>query len=209
MITPEDSGQQLAGVSPNLPRLVEPYMPPISQRQVRSDPAAGVRVDIPTLLLPRRSPRPTRRPPQKDTLARGRGCDAEGEFAGEPDCRARAPIPSPPRPAPHSRRQTHGMRPQRATTSRAAERLSREERRQQEIDARAMAEESKRLAKQAEIDRRNQKAEDERLARVNRAQAIRDAEVAKRDAAVAKEQAAKQAEIDKRHQRKSLMPRTD
>jgi pilus assembly protein CpaC len=185
MITPEILANNSPGVTPNVPKLVEPYLPPINQKR-----------DIPT-------PPPAFRTADAQQPASPAAAAAATLKANSPATRSvvRSPDPDPATQvtttAPQNTTAASSARPVTARERQTAERLSRQQRQQQEVAARAMAEERKSLAKQAEIDRRKQRFEAERLARANQAAAERNAEAAKRAA----DEAKKQAEIDKKHQK--------
>lgn len=195
MITPEILPNNSPGVTPNLPKTPESFLPPNSQgknvpvqppafRSDNAQPADPVADTTPVPVKPAASAAAT-------TLKANPGSSSRTVV--------RAPKATPATPS--AAASAAASRAASAKERQAADSVSREDRRRQELEARAAAEEERRHAKQAEIDARKQKLEDERVARINRAQAIKDAELAKRQAEQDKEEAKKQAEIDKRHQK--------
>jgi hypothetical protein len=190
MITPHILPNNSPGVTPNLPRLQEQFLPPMTQGKNAPTPPPAFTADT-QLAAPvaQTAPSPASPAGQKASPAAAAATLKANSDSSRTVVRAPAPKQAP---------ATAG---QAARDRQAASQVSKEDRERQDLAARALAEEDKRHEKQAEIDRRKQKIEDERLARINRAGAEHDAAAAKRQAVVDKEQAKKQAEIDKRHQK--------
>lgn len=213
MITPEILANNSPGVTPNLPKLAEPYMPPITLKRDVPIPAPAFRAADDQPVAPVAAAKPTPAAKTADTKTPSPAAAASTLTANSPARRTvvHAPDPEPAKPAAS---QVATTAPENAaaaaSTSRPATarptaqerqtsaRQRKVEREQQELAAKAMAEERKRHAKQAEIDRRKRLQEDGRLAKLNREQAEKNAELAKQADEVAKELAKKQAEIDKK-----------
>jgi pilus assembly protein CpaC len=212
MITPEILPNNSPGVTPNLPKMPESFLPPQPQGKNVPVPAPAFRSAVDDQLaapvadaapVPA-APAPSATPATSTPGARKTAADKKRSAAAAAKLKSnsastrpvvRAPEPEPATPAADTSPATSARERQ------AADRATKEDRQRQELEARAAADEEKRHQKQAEIDTRKQKIEDARLARINRAQSVRDAEAAKRAADEDKEQAKKQAEIDKRHQK--------
>jgi pilus assembly protein CpaC len=186
MITPEILPNDSPGVTPNLPRQPETYLPPLQDDETKPTPppafqgssnATSTTAPVATTATP------------SAPVASVTASPAEAAAtlkATSPATRnvVQAPAPAaennaPPAPVP--------------VDPKTAERTERE---RQRAEARALEEEAKEQAKQAEADRRQAKIEAERQAKLAREQAIRDAEAARRAAEAAK----KQAEADKKRQ---------
>jgi pilus assembly protein CpaC len=205
MITPEILPNNSPGVTSELPRQMEPYIPPLTDRQTVPSPPAA----FPSAPATRtQSVAPVTQPVAAATDRKPSAAAAAATLKQQsPATRsvvrtpesvpAASAAPASASPAPETAAAESPSRPASAAERKAAERAAKDQQERDELEARAMAAESERRAKQAEVDRRKQKEENERLARVNRAQAQRDAELAKEAA----EQARKQAEIDKKHQK--------
>jgi flagellar biosynthesis GTPase FlhF len=202
MITPEILPNNSPGVTPNLPRQMEPYLPPLSDKHTVPTPPAAFQGGARTGAV-EPATQPTAAANGKPSAADSAALLKQQSPATRPLVQSPAPEPTEPAASqvattsPNAAATASASRPASAAERKAAERASKEQRDRDALEARAAAEEAQRHEKQAEVDRRKQKEEDERLARVNRAQAQRDAELAKQAA----EQAKKQAEIDKKHQK--------
>jgi pilus assembly protein CpaC len=203
MITPEILANNSPGVTPNLPRLPESYLPALPEKKsIEAPPAA---------FPPSASAAPPA--PAAAALAAPNASPATKAASvlkaesGSTRTVVHAPDPQPAtagaaKGAPAGAQTTVGTGTPAAgaataTDRKAAERATKDDRKREEADARAQADEARRLAKQADIDRKKQKEEDERQAKLAREQAQRDGVAARRAA----EQAKKQAEIDKQHQK--------
>ena len=195
MITPEILPNNSPGVTPNLPRMPESFLPPSTQGKTPIPPPA-FRSDNtqPADPVADATPVPANR---QSPAAKKPSATAPKANSTSSRTVVRAPRAAPATPAASA----GASRAAAAKDRQAADRASKEDRQRQELEARAAAEADKRHEQQADIDARKQKIEDERLARINRTQAVKDAEVAKRQAVQDKEEAKKQAEIDKRHQK--------
>ena len=210
MITPEILPNNSPGVTTELPRQMEPYIPPLTDRQTVPSPPPAFRSAPATRT---QAVAPVNQPAAVSTSGKPSPADAAAMLKQQsPATRTVVHVPDPtPATSPGQASASTApvttaavestTRPASAEERKTAERARKEQRQRDEAESRAMAAEAKRHAKQAEVDRRKQKEEDERLAKVNRAQAQRDAELAKQAAEQAKEQARKQAEIDKKHQK--------
>ena len=194
MITPEILANNSPGVTPNLPKMPEQFLPPSTQGKAPTPPPAFRSADTqPAAPVADATPLPADRKPAATAAA----TTLKANPGSSSRTVVRAPKATPATPAASA----GASRAASAKERQAADRASKEDRQRQELEARAAAEEDKRHGKQADIDARKQKIEDERLARINRAQAVKDADLAKRQAVQDKEEAKKQAEIDKRHQK--------
>ena len=200
MITPEILSNNSPGVTPNLPKLAEPYMPAIPQKDVKPTPPPAFRsADTrPTAPVADATPAPAKPAAAKPADKKASPAAAAATLKANSDStRTVVRAPAAKQAAPAAAQVTATP----ADDHQAVERVSKEERERQDLAARALAEEEKRHEKQAELDRKKQKIEDERVARANKVQAERDAVSARRAAEEDKEQAKKQAEIDKKHQK--------
>ena len=152
MITPEILPNDSPGVTPNLPRQPEPYLPPVQDDETApaQPPAFQGRRSR------RRRPRPLparRRRPRRSRTARPSPADAAAMLkATSPATRTvvQAPTRRRPRRLPARPRRSRWI-------PKAAERARKEERERQQAEERALAEEAKRQARQAEEDRRQAK----------------------------------------------------
>jgi len=160
MITPEILPNNSVGVTSDLPKLVEPYMPPVVQKKPIPVPppafksAVAAQPGTPVATT-------TASPTNTTTLSPAAAAATLSANAPERRTVVQSPQPEPepatlavPQGAPTARATTGGAT--RTTPARerlAAEKATKEERKQQEIAAQQMAEERKRLEKQAEIDR--------------------------------------------------------
>jgi len=217
MITPEILANNSPGVTPNLPKLGEPFLPPMSLKKEVPAPAPAFRTeDVQPTAPVAAAPVPAEKTPAtvaaaKQTATPSPAAAAATLKANSPAARTvvHAPDPAPAKPAAqvattvpeNTAAPENTSRPASAQERQAVERARKQERQREELAARAMSEENKRHQKQAEEDRRKQKIEDERQAKIDRAQAQRDAELAKQAEEQAKIQAKKQAEIDTKHQK--------
>jgi pilus assembly protein CpaC len=221
MITPEILRNDSPGVTPNLPNMTEPYLPPIEQKKIVPPPAApfpSTAVAQPTTPVASNGPTtPTTTSAQATSSVPPPAAGAALLKAQSPATRTvvRSPDPVPatsvapsaaapaaaassavaaaPAAAASDTPAVSAPRPATAAERKAAEQLKKQEEKEQETAAKVAAEERKRAEKQAEIDARTQQAENERLGRVAKEQSFRDAENAKKAA----EQAKKQETIDK------------
>ena len=191
MITPHILPRNSPGVTPNLPKIQEPYLAPLpTKKGVDTPPPAfgagptGVAVAAPAAQ------------PTTDTNASA----AAAKLRGLTPSRPTTYVPPTELPA----KQTVGAVTATAATpagSGAAKPAKKVSRREQIIAEEAAA---RQQAKQAEIDRRNAKIEQERQAKAAKEQARRDAEQAKKDAEAARVaaiEAKKQAELDRIQQK--------
>jgi len=175
MITPEILANNSTGVTPNLPKLAEPYLPPMPQKKqieppppAFKGPSAGAGNATPAAPVAQAVP----------TQAVTAKTAAETMTALNPN----------------TRKVVNGDAPAATNVKAAGKPSPKDEKALQQ----AKAENAKRAAAQAEVDRRAQQAEAERQAKLQQEQARRDAEEAKRVAAENKKAAERQAEIDRK-----------
>lgn len=200
MITPHILTPTSPGVTDQLPRQVEPYMPPVPVNKSFPPPppafssprgssggtgAAGAAA--PTAPAP-----PVTSVPTPDEAARVLGA---GQPRGPQFVKPAAPE-SEPKPAatPAARTET---RPLTAREKQEMEKSLEDQRKADERLKRAMREQAERQAKEDEIEKKRLAREQKLLQERNREQAKRDAEAA----AKAAKEAARQAEIDKKQQK--------
>jgi pilus assembly protein CpaC len=188
MITPQILPRNSPGVTPNLPRTPDTFMPPVPPNRTHEMPPAGFRTPsssaaaAPVYAAPVAQPTPASPASAADTV--------------------RALTPS--RPVTHVAEPKPAGQTPPAAAAPAAAKPSRDDERAREAAA-------KQAEKQAEIDRRNAKLEQERQAKAAKEQAKRDVEQAKRDAEQAKKdaeaarlaaiEARKQAELERERQK--------
>ena len=218
MITPVILPNNSRGVTPNLPRMPEPYLSAIPEKKaVAPPPPAFGAVQSAAPVMAARPNAPVQQgqlspaaaagvvsnlTPSNTPRLQGSAPAATPAVAASP-----AATPSPAVAAPASTPPSASVKPLSEKELKAMDKARREEeekaekaaREQAKIDARAKAGENKRLARQAEIDRKAEAKERERQEKLAKEQAKRDAEAAKK----AQEAAKKQAELD-RNYRKSL-----
>ena len=196
MITPHILPRNSPGVTPNLPRIQEPYMPPLPAVKGLDTPPQAFGT-APTGVAVAAPGAPAAQP------ATGTAAAAAATLKGLTPSR---PTTYAPATSELPAKQTVGAAT--ATSATPAVNQDRENTaakkpsRKQELIAEEAA--AKQQAKQAEIDRRNAKIEQERQAKAAKDQARRDAEQAKKDAEAARIaaiEAKKQAELDRIQQK--------
>jgi len=196
MITPHILPRNSPGVTPNLPRIQEPYMPPLPAVKGLDTPPQAFGT-APTGVAVAAPGAPAAQP------ATGTAAAAAATLKGLTPSR---PTTYAPATSELPAKQTVGA----ATATSATPAVNQEREntaakkpsRKQELIAEEAA--AKQQAKQAEIDRRNAKIEQERQAKAAKDQARRDAEQAKKDAEAARIaaiEAKKQAELDRIQQK--------
>jgi len=205
MITPQILPRNSTGVTPNLPRTPDTFMPPtLPNKTHEMPPPAFTR---PTSSAAATSPVYVAPVPEKagDKNAASAADTMRALTPSRPVAHVAEPKPAaqPSAPAPQA---AAAPAAQEAKPAKAAKPSKDDERAQQ-----AAREAQKQAEKQAEIDRKNAKLEQERQAKAAKEQAKRDAEQAKRDAEQAKKdaeaarlaaiEAKKQAELDRERQR--------
>ena len=205
MITPQILPRNSTGVTPNLPRTPDTFMPPtLPNKTHEMPPPAFTR---PTSSAAATSPVYVAPVPEKagDKNAAAAADTMRALTPSRPVAHVAEPKPAaqPSAPAPQA---AAAPAAQEAKPAKAAKPSKDDERAQQ-----AAREAQKQAEKQAEIDRKNAKLEQERQAKAAKEQAKRDAEQAKRDAEQAKKdaeaarlaaiEAKKQAELDRERQR--------
>ena len=205
MITPQILPRNSTGVTPNLPRTPDTFMPPtLPNKTHEMPPPAFTR---PTSSAAATSPVYVAPVPEKagDKNAASAADTMRALTPSRPVAHVAEPKPAaqPSAPAPQA---AAAPAAQEAKPAKAAKPSKDDERAQE-----AAREAQKQAEKQAEIDRKNAKLEQERQAKAAKEQAKRDAEQAKRDAEQAKKdaeaarlaaiEAKKQAELDRERQR--------
>jgi pilus assembly protein CpaC len=184
MITPQILPRNSRGVTPNLPRQVEPYLPPLPQKKTFEPPppafppgrSEAAPVAAPLAALPQQ-PAATASPADAARTMSALTPSAPKKMEPAEAAPASAPVPTVTRPLTGAEQKT-------------LERARRQDREKAQADVRARAEVSILAAKQAEIDREKAAKEKVKQDKLGREQAKRDAEAAKR-----------QAEIDRKHQK--------
>jgi pilus assembly protein CpaC len=177
MITPHILPRNSPGVTPNLPRTPDTFMPPVPPNRSREMPPAafgrqGAAAAAPVYVAP-----------EADEAADKNPASAAETMRGLTPSRPVAHVPAAKKPA--------GNAPQaNAAPASQVAKPSKAEVRAQEAAARAEA-------KQQEIDRRNAKIEQERQAKLAKEQARRDEEAAR----VAAEEGKRQAELERKRQK--------
>lgn len=199
MITPEILPNNSNGVTPNLPRLAEPFLAPLTQKQSQEPPAPafGPAAAAQTAAPAQRADGNQQSP----AAAAAATVSAMSPLNRAPTVHvgATAPAPSAPAPAatPEAAPASTVTRPLTPEERKQVERARTEELKRRGAETRAQAAEAKRASQLAEEQRRKQKIEEARQAKLPREQAKRDGEQARRMS----EQAKKQAEIDKEKQK--------
>ena len=194
MITPHILPRNSPGVTPNLPKIQEPYLGPLpTKKGLDTPPAAfgaaptGVAIAAPVAH------------PATDTNAAAAAATLRGLTPQRPA--TYAPATNEQLPAKQTVGAATATSATPAVNERAAQAAKKPSRKQELIAEEAAA---RQQAKQAEIDRRNAKVEQERQAKAAKEQARRDAEQAKKDAEAARIaaiEAKKQAELDRIQQK--------
>jgi len=180
MITPSILSTDSDGVTSTLPRLVEPYLPPLPENKTRPEPAPAFGPD-------RRSSISVPVPTEAEKLER----KAQERAAQEERDRA----------ADEARAAAEAARVKAADEQRAAARAADEQKHQAVLDQKAQA-------KAAEEADRQQKAEAKRQEKIAREQAKKDQEQAKKDQEAA-ERAAKDAERQEKSKSKAKADDTE
>jgi hypothetical protein len=213
MITPEILPAKSPGVTPNLPRLIEPFLPPTPPNRLLDPPPppfgrsrsgpdpvlAGAPAPVPSAPIPGAPPAEGSIP----VIASGGGAPAESGLIESPspaaDSTSEQPAPGPAEAAPADPAPvTRALTPQEQRAAREEqEREEKEARERQKVEARAQAEAARRLAEQGIAEKREAQREAERQEKLAREQARRDTEAAKQ----AEREAARRAEAERRHQK--------
>jgi pilus assembly protein CpaC len=192
MITPHILPRNSPGVTPNLPKIQEPYLAPLPTKKGLETPPPAFGAGPTGVAIAAPAAQPT-----TDTNASAAAAKLRGLTPSRPTTYV---PPAAELPA----KQTVGAvtatssTPARQGAAQPAKKMSR---RDQIIAEEAAA---RQQTKQAEIDRRNAKIEQERQAKAGKEQARRDVEQAKKDAEAARVaaiEAKKQAEIDRLRQK--------
>lgn len=198
MITPEILPNNSNGVTPDLPRQQEPYMPPLQQNKSVPPPPPAFQSSMARPAAPTANtaiPSATEAAAALKAIAPDTRTLAGDTTAGAADATPAA------MPTAASASPTTTATPQALTDEerQALEREQKAERSRAAAQVRIDAAETKRLEKEAEQDRRRQAEEQARLDKAEKVQAQRDAEAAKKAA----EEAKRQAEIDKQREREA------
>ncbi len=210
MITPEILPNNSRGVTPNLPRTPEQYLPPLTQEKSVAPPRPAY-----TAVQPAAAPVMASRPdaPQSSPLSpaaaaavvsnivpTSNGPRLQASEAPAPAVAPAAalPVSTPPSAAtrPLTDKELKTIEKNRRAEEQQAAQSARE---QAKTDARAKAAEDKRVAEQVQVDHRAEAKERERQKKLGVEQAKLAAEKAKRDAEAAKkadEAAKKQSELE-------------
>ena len=199
IITPTILPNNSSGVTSKLPRMPEPFLPPLSDKKSFSAP--------PPAFQDRSEPAPTPAPPAPVAAPAPQAAKTPSASdaartvsaltpAGPKLETAPAPAPS---PAPVAAQPA--AKPLTAGDQKALDRAHKQERDQEraqaQADTKAKIENARVAAKQAEIDKRNAASEQARQDKLAKEKAKKDAEAAK----TAGEAARKQAEADRKHQK--------
>ena len=222
MITPEIIPNGSRGVTPNLPRLPEPYLPPLPDRRTVAPPPpafgaqqrSGDSAPVASAPTPARTPAATNPPSAADAAAAVSALTPSAPRIVNP---APAAPPTPGAPgvaAPASAAATEAgtaeaapppaPRPLSAEERKRLERARREEQARaklhEEAYARAQEAEGRRVAEEQVKQKRLAEQEQERQQKLAREQAVRDAQAVRRAQEVARQQAKRDAESAKRAQ---------
>ena len=211
MITPQILPRNSNGVTPNLPRLQEPFLEPLPNKKSIEPPPPPFQPSRSGDAAPATSGSGVAAPVSSSAVPASSTADAARALSALTPSAPRL-INSPAPAAPAS--QVTGDAPARPLTAdeqRAPDPTQRDEVAKAQADMRETAKEAKRAAKQAEADRRQAEKERQLQETAAREQAKRDAEQAKSDAEQAKrdaeaakkaaDAAKKQAEIDRKQQK--------
>ncbi len=199
MITPHILPRNSSGVSPDLPRLVEPYLAPLPQKKLLEPPPPG---------FPRSRPEEAAAAvpaPPAQTVAPASAAEAARAVSALTPSGTK---PMPAAPAPEAKANTSPaamMRPLTAEEQKTLERARRQEREKAQADLGAKNSQTTRSMKQSQEARekaanaqaKEQAKEQTKQEKLAREQAKRDAETAKRTAEAAK----RQAEVDRKQQK--------
>jgi pilus assembly protein CpaC len=184
MITPQILPRNSPGVTPNLPRTPDTFMPPVPPNRSREMPPAafgrqGAAAAVPVYVAPADEPAADKNPASAaETM---RGLTPSRPVAHVPA--AKKPAAKPAGDAPQANAAPASPAAKAAKPTKADERA---------LEAAARAQ-----VNQQEIDRRNAKIEQERQAKLAKEQARRDEEAAR----VAAEEGKRQAELERKRQK--------
>lgn len=198
MITPEILPRMSNGVTPNLPRLPETFLPPLEQKKSQEPPPPAFRSGSSGVAqtAPQAVPQPaTQTAPLTPAGAAAAMSALTPSTAPVVNLNTLPSHPidmnGPPAPTRKLTREEQAVLDQ----------AHKQERAKRENEQRAHAAEAKQLAKQAEIDRKKGEEEQKRLAEVQKRQAAIDKAAEETAAKRAEEQAKRQAEIDKKNEK--------
>jgi len=200
MITPEILPRMSPGVTPALPRISEPFLPPLDQKKSREQPAPAFRPDATGTSQAAAPAAPMAQAPATSTT---------NESASPAAAAAALQTLTPSQPA-----ETTPIEPRKMTREEqaAVDQARKQEREQQENEKRAQAQAerdnaqrekaaAKQMAKQAELDRKQAKEEEKRAAEEAKKQTELDKKtekaVAEAQAKLRAAQAAHEAEVAK------------
>jgi len=196
MITPEILPRMSNGVTPNLPRLAEPYLPTLEQKKSHEPPPPAFRSGAPAAAQTATpASQPATAPAAQNAPLNPTSAAATVKALAPPTAPVVNvnPLPSHPidvKPADPTRKMT---REEQAAFDQA--------RKQDENEKRAQSAEAKQAAKQAEIDRKKAQEEQKRTAEAEKRQAAIDKAAQETAEKRAAEQAKRQAEIDKKNEK--------
>jgi len=186
------------GVTPNLPRLPETFLPPLEQKKSQEPPPPAFRSGSSGVAqtAPQAAPQPaTQTAPLTPAGAAAAMSALTPSTAPVVNLNTLPSHPidmnGPPAPTRKLTREEQAVLDQ----------AHKQERAKRENEQRAHAAEAKQLAKQAEIDRKKGEEEQKRLAEVQKRQAAIDKAAEETAAKRAEEQAKRQAEIDKKNEK--------
>jgi pilus assembly protein CpaC len=202
MITPEILPRMSPGVTPNLPRISEPFLPAVDQKKSFDPPAPAFRPGAAgTAQTVAPAPQPAATPAaQTATETPSPAAAAAMMKALTPSTAPVVNVNAPPSqpvepitPAPEHKL----TREEQA----ALDQARKQERQEQENQKRAQSAEAKQMAKQAEIDRKKAQEEQKSAAEAAKRQAAIDKATQAAADKRAAEEAKKQAEIDKKNEK--------
>jgi len=195
MITPEILPNNSSGVTPNLPRQMEPFLPPLPLKQSFEPPppafrpsATGSEIARPVTPTAATTPSPAGTPSAQSPA----GAQTALTPAAAAPAASTVSLPAA-QTTPGQAESNPPAEPARPLTAQQ----QKAQKQEQEAATRAQEEETKRQAIQTEADRRQQKTENERQAKLAREQAVRDAEAAKQAEQAARKQTVRDAEAAK------------
>src|SRR5262245_10095075 len=210
MITPEILPRMSPGVTPNLPRLAEPLMPPIDSKKSLEPPAPAFRPAPGAAQTTTPAPQPSPAPAPATTALTPEAAAATLQAltpSTAPVVNAGAP-PSHPleaiEPAPAhepTREEQNALEQARKQERAAAQAVHEDAERAAKAEKAQAAAAAKEMARQAEIDRKNTKAEEKRDDEAAKKQAALDKAAQETAQKRAAEEAKKQAEIDKKNEK--------
>jgi len=195
MITPEILQRGSSGVTPNLPKLAEPFLPTVEQKKAIEPPPPAFRPATGTAQAPTTSPNVTQVSPS-------------AQPALDPAAAAAAVAALTPSTKPVVKTNSQPARPMETNTAAPSRKLTRDEQNALEHSRQAERESAERnskaakqLARQADVGRKKADEDKKVQAEAQKRQAVIDKAAQEVAAKRAAEQAKKQAEIDKKQQK--------